>query len=316
MKLAAISAGVLLAGDAYGGRNSSGTMSFTSVPGGYPNWIPGQAITSSGLKQNFAELGTELTDSLSRTGKGGMTAPLRCADGSVSLPAFTWTSETSSGLYRIGSGDVGLSILGTKRWEHTVAGQIETGWLQVAGTTTVGGKLTAPSFGPANFDAASFVSSVTVTGFASFLSSVTVPTPAASTDAANKAYVDAQLATTTGTKTMSTGWTDAGGVVSLNKSGKVVHLSFAVSNTGSGTWSMFTLPTGFVPGPGVATVRLIASAYIAGAYKYVQVVVYPVTYGSPGLVQVIGIVANPEAALPANPVNTDLVQGSATFIVP
>ena len=45
-------------------------------------------------------------------------------DGTVALPGITFTSELSSGLYRIGAGDVGLAILGVKVAEFTTTSQI------------------------------------------------------------------------------------------------------------------------------------------------------------------------------------------------
>jgi len=44
---------------------------------------------------------------------------LKLSDGIVSLPSYTFNNETSSGLYRIGAGNIGLSILGTKRLDIT-----------------------------------------------------------------------------------------------------------------------------------------------------------------------------------------------------
>jgi len=43
-------------------------------------------------------------------------------DGTVSAPGFSFASELGTGLYRIGAGDVGFSILGTKRVEITATG--------------------------------------------------------------------------------------------------------------------------------------------------------------------------------------------------
>lgn len=70
-----------------------------------------------------------------------LTTPLPLVDGTVSLPGLTFINETSTGLYRIGAGDVGFSILGTKRLEITTTGvtvpnnlTVTSGWLQIGST--------------------------------------------------------------------------------------------------------------------------------------------------------------------------------------
>jgi hypothetical protein len=50
------------------------------------------------------DIGEELTDSLSRSGKGAMTAALRVPDGSIALPSYTFTNETNLGFYRPSTG--------------------------------------------------------------------------------------------------------------------------------------------------------------------------------------------------------------------
>jgi hypothetical protein len=118
-------------------RNSSGTYSNTA-----PTFVSGTAINSSVFNTQFADYAAALTDSVSRSGKGGFQAPAQCVDGVAGLPGLTFGLEPTTGFYRIGTNDVGLSIGGVKRWEHTAAGQIETGWAQFAGTVTIGGVLT------------------------------------------------------------------------------------------------------------------------------------------------------------------------------
>lgn len=47
---------------------------------------------------------------------------LQVGDGSVSEPAFGFTSDTDTGLYRIGANDLGLAVNGTKVGEFTASG--------------------------------------------------------------------------------------------------------------------------------------------------------------------------------------------------
>jgi hypothetical protein len=77
-------------------RNSSGTY---SLPSGNPV-ATGTAISSTVHNNTMSDFGTEITDSLSRSGKGGMSAPLQLADGTAALPGLTFGSDTDLGLYR------------------------------------------------------------------------------------------------------------------------------------------------------------------------------------------------------------------------
>lgn len=137
--LAGLAAGalVLCAGYALASRNSSGTMSAVNGP-----YVPGTNISSSQINARFADIERELTDSLSRSGKGGMTAFLKEADGTVSSPAFTFNNEPVSGLYRIGANDLGLSVNGALKHEFTGTGETVTGTHTVTGASTIGGAQT------------------------------------------------------------------------------------------------------------------------------------------------------------------------------
>lgn len=94
-------------------RNSSGTYSLPSGPA-----IPGTVISSSWMNTTLGDLGTEVTNSLDRQGRGAMLAPLQLSNGTSGAPALTWLSEPASGLYRAGAGDVRLQMqtVQTQRW--------------------------------------------------------------------------------------------------------------------------------------------------------------------------------------------------------
>jgi hypothetical protein len=98
-------------------RNSSGTMSAVNGP-----YVSGTTISSAQINQRFADIENEITDSLSRSGKGGMTAVIKEADGTSAAPAYSFTNEAGSGLYRVGAGDLGLAVLGTKVQDWTSNG--------------------------------------------------------------------------------------------------------------------------------------------------------------------------------------------------
>jgi len=117
--LAGLVAGALAvcAGYALASRNSSGTMSAVNGP-----YVPGTTISSSQINARYSDIENEITDSLDRSGKGGMLASLRGIDGTVAAPAYSWTNDTATGWYRIGAGDYGFSLLGTKALEVHASG--------------------------------------------------------------------------------------------------------------------------------------------------------------------------------------------------
>lgn len=89
-------------------RNSSGTY---SLPAGNPV-VTATVISSTWANTTMTDLGNALTDSLSRSGDGGMTAPLGLDDGAIGAPGLMFTSESTSGLYRAGAGDFRWAIGG------------------------------------------------------------------------------------------------------------------------------------------------------------------------------------------------------------
>jgi hypothetical protein len=102
-KLLAIALGVALAGlgtVALASRNPAGTM---SVPALNPV-TSGSTITIAWANGTISDISAELTDSLSRSGKGGMLAPIRTTDGTIAAPAHAFTSEPGLGFYRSAAG--------------------------------------------------------------------------------------------------------------------------------------------------------------------------------------------------------------------
>lgn len=99
-------------------RNSSGTFSLYT-PGNPVQ--TGSTISSSWANNTFTDMGNEITNSLDRGGRGGMTAPLKLTTGSVSAPAMTFSAEMTSGIYRNASNDIRMSVGGTdvSSWNTT-----------------------------------------------------------------------------------------------------------------------------------------------------------------------------------------------------
>lgn len=128
-------------------RNASGTY---TLPSGNPV-VAGTTIEASWANTTLSDVANELTNSLSRTGAGGMLAPFRVADGTLGAPGLGFTNETSSGLYRPSASNVSMAV----------SGVLSMTWSNANVVVPSGITLVAE-----------------------------VPTPATSTSIANKAYVD------------------------------------------------------------------------------------------------------------------------------
>lgn len=212
-------------------RNSSGVY---TLPGGNPV-TPGDVIEAEWANTTLEDVANELTNSLSRTGAGGMLAPFRIADGNVSGPGLSYLNETNTGLYRSGSGSTWMSVLGVNTVQFSTVGLTvaagkaltvlgnasASGTLSITGATTlastlaVTGAITATGGVVGNVtgnvtagSGTSTFNDVVITGALDMTagSSATITglsTPTNASDAANKGYVDTQdalrLALTGGT---------------------------------------------------------------------------------------------------------------------
>lgn len=120
-------------------RNSSGTY---SLPTGNPV-VAGTLIEANWANTTLTDIGSAITDSLSRTGEGAMTAAFRAFAGTVSAPGISFSAETSSGFYRAGSGNIRFSLAGVDKITITSAGMTLADALALAsggtGATTAAG---------------------------------------------------------------------------------------------------------------------------------------------------------------------------------
>jgi hypothetical protein len=220
-------------------RNASGIY---TLPGGNPV-TPGDVIEASWANTTLEDVGDALTNSLSRTGAGGMLAPFRIADGTISAPGLSYLNETNTGLYRSGSGSVWMSVLGVNTAQFSTVGltipsgrsftnqgsTFLTSTLAVTGATTmassliVTGAITAT--GGVNGNVTGNVTSSGTSTFAEVVisgsldmtagSAATITglsTPVNASDAANKGYVDSVL----GGKLSLTGGTMTGAIAMTN----------------------------------------------------------------------------------------------------
>lgn len=115
-------------------RNSGGVY---SLPSSVNPVVSGTAITSTWGNTTLNDVATEITNSLDRSGRGAMTAPLQLASGSSSQPALTFSSETNLGLYRAAYNDLRMQVGGSnvQKWSPTAS--IFPLNMAVSGTTVI-----------------------------------------------------------------------------------------------------------------------------------------------------------------------------------
>ena len=75
----------------------------------------GTVIQSVWANNTLNDVAVALTNSLSRTGQGGMLAPFYFSDGTEQNPAASFTNDQTSGLYRASTADIRMSISGNDR---------------------------------------------------------------------------------------------------------------------------------------------------------------------------------------------------------
>jgi hypothetical protein len=88
-------------------RNSAGTY---SLPSPSNPVVTGTTITSTWANTTLADLATEVTNSLDRSGRGCMTGQMQSASGTSSAPGITFCSDVSSGFWRAGDDDIRFGI--------------------------------------------------------------------------------------------------------------------------------------------------------------------------------------------------------------
>lgn len=108
-------------GPTWSGRNGAGVYTTPNT------FTAGQTITAAGFNQNFADIATELTNSVAADGQTSMTGPLKVANGTVGAPSISFASDATTGLYRIGGGNIGVASSGSKVVDVASTGVTVTG---------------------------------------------------------------------------------------------------------------------------------------------------------------------------------------------
>jgi len=133
-------------------RNVSGTYTLPLPP-----VVANTVIQAAWGNTTTEDLAQGITDSLDRQGRGGMIAPFRLTDGTVLQPAWAFSAETGTGMYRESAGVLSLAVMGVKVGQFAAAG------------------FTGTLAGPFNITGAvAFTGTVAVTGAATFASNVSV----------------------------------------------------------------------------------------------------------------------------------------------
>lgn len=145
-------------------RNSSGTY---TLPAGNPV-VTGTLIESTWANPTMSDIGSAITDSLDRFGRGGMLAPMRFTDGTVTAPSMSFSSETTLGIFRPSAGTIALAVGGVSRFVLTAALLTITPPTTFSGAVTFNGGATLT--GPivvdklySNANAQAFTAAVTTT---------------------------------------------------------------------------------------------------------------------------------------------------------
>jgi hypothetical protein len=303
-------------------RDASGNY---TLPAGNPV-VTGTTIDSSWANDTMDDIETVLTDSLSRSGDGGMLVAFENASGVVGAPGITWSSEPTSGFYLAAANDMRVSIAGSDRarfradasdpfqiwngaWSFTTAATFGvtcttitlTGVTNIVGATDVTGALTATSFGgitSANLVDKSAVE--TISGAWTFTSGAVVNGVTLSAAGAATSYLDetGAYSTPAGAGTVTSSGSPLNNEVAVFTSGTDINSDSTF--TWDGTTMFATNVTGTNIG-GIAQASLVdksAAETIAGAWTFTGIPILdaPVTvsgYGTGGRVKDGGDTAQP-----------------------
>ena len=104
--------------------------------------VAGSPASAADFNAFIADLEDAITDSLSRTGNGGMAAPMEFTKGSDAAPGITFTGDTDTGVNSDTANVIDLVAGGVAALNVTATGVTVPGTLGVTGAQTIGGDLT------------------------------------------------------------------------------------------------------------------------------------------------------------------------------
>lgn len=118
-------------------RNAAGNYTLPLPP-----VVSGNPIAAAFENGTDSDIAAELTNSLDRNGRGGMLAPFKIADGTVSAPGMAFTQDPDNGIYRLDNDDWGLAVAGALVLRLTSGGVTIPAGLHVSGQVTFDGPMT------------------------------------------------------------------------------------------------------------------------------------------------------------------------------
>ena len=148
-------------------RNGSGSYSLPQAP-----FTPGTTISSAAVNSDFSDIAQALTTSIASDGQTPITSPLKQDSGTYLHPSWTFSGDTSAGIFLLAAGAVGLAAGGYGLIAGATGAIVTAATPAAAGTNyTVGDTITLPTgatvLRPAVLTVASLsgsgVASVTVT---------------------------------------------------------------------------------------------------------------------------------------------------------
>ena len=146
--------------------------------------VTNTTIASTWWNNTYADVGATFEDSLSRSGNGSMLVALGLVDGTAGAPGLSFQSEPGTGLYRPTTGEMDVTMQGTRVMRWTSASFLQT-------TKDNGATWLNPAY---NTEAATFAG-VTTTGVSAGLG-LTVGSTAANIDVEKvNGYIDLSGAT-------------------------------------------------------------------------------------------------------------------------
>ena len=103
--------------------------------------VTNTTISATDFNAAMADLESMLTDSLSRSGKGGMTTPMQFTGGDATTPGITFVGDTDTGLFSDIANNVGIATGGTMRVRVTDTAVAITDAVNVTGDVAITGNL-------------------------------------------------------------------------------------------------------------------------------------------------------------------------------
>ena len=107
--------------------------------------MPGTTISSAAVNSDFSDIAAALTDSLAADGQTIMTGPIKAEPGTAGAPAYTSTTDLTTGFYFPTAGQMDWTYSGTTGavFNFDSAGGVQfNGAITVAGNATVSGAMT------------------------------------------------------------------------------------------------------------------------------------------------------------------------------